>query len=84
MAEIDDGETAAAAATPDEIVNPGGFLIVYVSLLGPKNGDADVELRVNGAVVRSLLMPILAPDELRFDRAKLDDELRRFHSARRE
>lgn len=78
LEKTEDGRTAAIVNTPDEILNPGGFLILYLTLEGPKNGKVDLAVRVNGTEVRSLTMPVLAPERHHFDRAELAEERNRF------
>lgn len=78
LEKTEDGRTAAVVNTPDEILNPGGFLIVYLTLERPKNGKLDLAMRVNGTEVRTLTIPVLAPDRKRFDRAALAEERQRF------
>lgn len=78
LSQTEAGRTVAMVNTPDEILNPGGFLIVYLTLEGPKNGKVDLAVRVNGTDVRTLTVPVLAPDRMRFDPLALAEERERF------
>jgi hypothetical protein len=78
LAGVGDHQRAAAVITPDEILNPGGFLLLYVRLEDVRNGTIDLTLSVNGKRVDQMKVPVLAPDQSSFSIENLDDELARF------
>ena len=68
LAGVRGGRRTTTVVTPDEILNPGGFLLVYVRLTGIHNGSADLPLAVNGKPVDRAKLPLRVPDRFAFDR----------------
>jgi hypothetical protein len=81
LTHLQDGDVTAAVASPDQILNPGGFLIVDVTAEKPSNGQLTLALAVNGTDVRRVEIAALVPDQMKFSR-DLAAERRRFKPTR--
>jgi len=82
LAHAADGSRQSFMIHPDQILNAGGYLIVYVDVADLRNGSIDLSLKLNNDEARRVTIPLLAPDALRFDSANLDRERARFASAK--
>ena len=67
-----------SSVSPDEILNPGGFLALDLVTEDPKNGSVALGIRVNDAVVRQLTLPTLVPERMHFQESHLAGERKRF------
>lgn len=62
------GEPTSDLKSLDTVINPGGFLFVYVTLLQPENGSYSMQVHVNDNELQRITFDSLVPvsQELRF------------------
>lgn len=67
---------------PDEILNPGGFVLLDISATGARNGHVALKVSVNGNEVHRLKVQTIVPVAMRYT-GDLNEEFKRFASATR-
>ncbi len=67
LLHLPDGGRVGVVASPNEILNPGGFAILDLTLGNAGNGALDLQFRVNGSKLRETTVQLLVPDDANFE-----------------
>jgi hypothetical protein len=67
LLHLPDGGTVGVVASPDEILNPAGFVMLDLTIANGRNGELDLQFKVNSVKLREMKMQLLVPDDTHFE-----------------
>jgi hypothetical protein len=78
VSNLKPNHVATGLENADTILNPSGYIILYLTLDKPENGSYQVRISVNGEEIRRINIDALIPDSYAFDIYD-PESLRRFN-----